>query len=71
MATPQDNDPRAKLTYADRYPETAGTVIWCAGLFCGEDARAEDLDWWQSCADCRAWWAANPPPGEPAKGEDA
>ncbi len=48
-----------ELSYAHRYPETAGRVLWCVD--CGAPCSAELLDWSQHCTDCADWWRANPP----------
>lgn len=50
----------AARTFADRYPQAAGSVLWCVD--CAAPLAAEQLDWWQQCPTCRDWWAQNPPP---------
>lgn len=50
-------------TYADRFPEDRGRTLGC--VQCGADCKAEDLDWYQYCPVCIAWWEANPPPEPP------
>ncbi len=56
----KSSDPHEGQTFADRYPQDRGKVIWCAE--CGSFAPAEVLNWWQLCPDCVQWWRDNPPP---------
>ncbi len=53
-------------TFAERYPETRGTVIWC--IECGEVYPGDALDWWQMCPKCAQWWRDHLPPTPPQEG---
>lgn len=58
----RDNREQDAPTFADRYPQDRGRVLWC--VECGTRCPAELLDRCQLCPECVRWWRDNPPPGD-------